>query len=279
MLKIKEYIRPASLEEAYELNQKKNARIIGGMLWLKMMTVNTSVAIDLSDLGLDQIEETEEEYRIGCMVTLRDLELHEGLNQMTGGMVRESVEHIVGVQLRNLATVGGTIFGRFGFSDVLTCFLALDSYVELYKGGIISMNEFVHMKRDRDILVRVIVKKHEMKGSYQSQRTTKTDFPTLTTAVAVWDDQVRIAVGARPGMAKLLELTEEQKVRILSGGCSDAQAGNTAEVCYLDQAKKIAGELCLQADTQSNFKASAEYRTHLAKVFIKRGILAVQKGE
>lgn len=47
---------------------------------------------------------------------------------MTGGAVRESLRHIVGVQFRNLATVGGSIFGRFGFSDVLTMFLALDSW-------------------------------------------------------------------------------------------------------------------------------------------------------
>ena len=37
-----------------------------------------------------------------------------------------------------MATVGGSIWGRFGFSDVLTVFLAMDSYVELYKGGIVQ---------------------------------------------------------------------------------------------------------------------------------------------
>ena len=57
------------------------------------------------------------------------------------------------------ATVGGSIFGRFGFSDVLTCFLALDTYVELYKGGIVSLKEFVDMPRDNDILVRILIKK------------------------------------------------------------------------------------------------------------------------
>ena len=41
-----------SLEEAYELNQKKSNRIIGGMIWLKMETLNVGTAIDLSGLGL-----------------------------------------------------------------------------------------------------------------------------------------------------------------------------------------------------------------------------------
>lgn len=80
MLKIKEIIRPQSLEEAYELNQKRTNRILGGMLWMRMSNIQIQKAIDLSGLGLDKIEETEEEFSIGCMVTLRELELHTGLN-------------------------------------------------------------------------------------------------------------------------------------------------------------------------------------------------------
>ena len=65
MLKIKEIVRPQSLEEAYELNQKRTNRILGGMLWMRMSNIQIQKAIDLSGLGLDQIEETEEEFSIG----------------------------------------------------------------------------------------------------------------------------------------------------------------------------------------------------------------------
>ena len=88
------YVKAASLEEAYELNQKKSSRIIGGMLWLKMSHMWVQTAIDLSGLGLDFIEEDEKEFRIGAMATLRQLELHAGLNQYTGGSMRESLRHI-----------------------------------------------------------------------------------------------------------------------------------------------------------------------------------------
>ena len=54
MLKIKEYVKAESLEQAYELNQKKTNCVIGGMLWLKMVTRNVQKAIDLSGLGLDR---------------------------------------------------------------------------------------------------------------------------------------------------------------------------------------------------------------------------------
>ena len=56
MLKIKEYVKAESLEQAYELNQKRTNCILGGMLWLKMSNRNVQKAIDLSGLGLNQIE-------------------------------------------------------------------------------------------------------------------------------------------------------------------------------------------------------------------------------
>ena len=190
MMTIREYKRAESLEEAWQLNQKKPNRILGGMIWLKMETINVGTAIDLSGLGLDTIEENEEGFSIGAMVTLRQLEQHPGLAAYTHGAMREAVRHIVGVQLRNLATVGGSIYSRFGFSDVLTLFMAMDCSVELYKGGIISLQEYAERPYDRDILVRLIVKKEEAEFFYQSVRPTKTDFPALTCAAA------RLADGA-----------------------------------------------------------------------------------
>ena len=82
----------------------------------------------------DTIGETEEAFSIGAMATLRDIEMHEGLNAYCDNAARNAVKDIVGVQFRNMATVGGSIWGRFGFSDVLTVFLALDSYVETSTG-------------------------------------------------------------------------------------------------------------------------------------------------
>ena len=110
MLKIKEYRKVKNLEEAYELNQKKSACVLGGMVWLKMGNRMVSTAIDLSGLGLDTIEETEEEFRIGAMTSLRTLETNKGLDAYTHGAVKESLRHIVGVQFRK-AEVSSKILG------------------------------------------------------------------------------------------------------------------------------------------------------------------------
>ena len=54
MIKIRELVKVESLEEAWELNQKRTNKILGGMLWLRLGNRNVQKAIDLSGLGLDR---------------------------------------------------------------------------------------------------------------------------------------------------------------------------------------------------------------------------------
>ena len=245
MITIQKYVRAQSLEEAWQLNQNKRNRVLGGMLWLRLGRGSINTAIDLCDLGLDVIEETAEQFSIGAMATLRDIEIHEGLNTYSNGAVANAVKDIVGVQFRNMATVGGSIWGRFGFSDVLTIFLALDSYVELYKGGIIPLEQFAKMQKDDDILVRLIVKKTPCKVVYYSMRNQRTDFPVLACAVANMNGQYRASVGARPSRAILIRSEQSE-------GFADFVAEN--------------------APTEGNMRGSAAYRTHLIKVLVDRSM-------
>ena len=57
MFTIDNYVKAETLEQAYSLNQKKTATILGGCGWLKMGNRSIKTAIDLSGLGLDKIEE------------------------------------------------------------------------------------------------------------------------------------------------------------------------------------------------------------------------------
>ena len=259
MLTINQYVKVKSLDEAYELNQKKTNRIIGGMLWLKMSKLRVNTAIDLSGLGLDTIEETDEEFKIGSMTTLRTIETHESFNEYTKGAAKEAVRHIVGVQFRNIATVGGSVYGRYGFSDVLTFLLGLDSYVELYKGGIIPLKDFATMKADRDIIVRIIVKKKPVQCVYLSERITKTDFPVIAVCVSKIDDKVMASVGARPARAKIVV----DETGILSEEIND------------ETALKFGEYVAENLDFNSNMRGSAQYRKHIAKVLVKRAVKAL----
>ena len=199
------YVRVGNAAEAYELLQKnRNNKIIAGGIWMRLGSRRVATAIDLSDCGLDTIEETEDEFRIGAMVTLRQLERHRALNALVNNVFEFAVHDIVGVQLRNSATVGGSIYGRFGFSDVLCAFLALDSYVELTGAGRVPLAEFARMGYVRDVVERVVVKKHAYRASYEAVRKEATDFPSLNVTAAWWNGTWCVSVGARPLPAELL---------------------------------------------------------------------------
>lgn len=256
MFTFQKYVKAESLEEAYTLNQSRNNKIVGGMLWMRLSTATYNTVIDLSDLGLNKLEEDDEQFKIGAMVTLRELETSTALNAYTGNAISEALKDIIGVQFRNLATIGGSIWGRYGFSDVLTVLLALDTYVELYKGGIVSLAEFSKMKYDRDILVNIIIKKKPCKCVYSSVRNQRTDFPVLTCATSLIDGEYKIAIGARTGKARLY--TDEKGT--LSGGITK------------ESAALFAKELSTRVPTTSNSRGSAAYRSRLVNVLTERNL-------
>lgn len=262
MITIGNYVKPKTLEEAYELNQARSSRVMGGMMWMRLGNARVKTIIDLSDLGLDQIEDEGNVIKIGAMCTLRQIEQCEALKELYGDGIAESVRHIVGVQFRNQATIGGSIYGRFGFSDVLTAFLALDTFVELYDGGTIRLSEFVNRRPDKDILLSIIVRKSKRKFRYQSIRQTKTDFPVIACSVVTGmvhgQETWYFSVGARPMKAALLEKQWEIP--------SDA-----SEEMIAEYAKQAATEFTYG----SNMRGSAEYRRHLAEVLIRREMASI----
>ena len=256
MITIQKYVRAQSLEEAYQLNQNTRNRVIGGMLWVKMGNGSVNTAIDLCDLGLNRIEETETEFSIGASVTLRQIEMHEGLNAYACGAVKKAVKDIVGVQFRNMATVGGSLWGRFGFSDVLTVFMGMDAQVELFRGGVVPLEQFAQMKPDNDILVRLIVKKTPGRIVYTAMRAQRTDLPLLTCCATDIGGAARVIVGARPGRAMV--------VRDAEGLLAQGITPQSAAAFALYAAEHV--------PTGSNSRAGAAYRSRLVRVLVERSM-------
>ena len=262
MLTIKNYARPETVDEALSLLRAKKSNVaLGGMLWLKLQDKNVDTAVDLSGLGLDAIEETPEGWRIGAMVTLRQLETHKGLAAFTGGALAESVEHIVGVQLRNLATIGGSVFGRFGFSDPLTLLLALDAKVELAEAGRMSLRDFAQSGIRKDILTHIFLPGGNVEAAYLSQRNSATDLPVLTCAVARRQGKVACAVGARPARAARFD----DEAGLLAGGVSEESAAAFAE------------DVTRRAVFGSNTRGSAEYRRQVCRALVSRAALKLEE--
>ncbi len=257
MFGLTSYLAVQSLEQGYErLMKNKNNVILGGTLWMKMGRKQYDTGIDLSGLGLNRIEETDDAVEMGCMTTLRQMETSPLLQKWFGPVFSQAFRFIVGVQFRNLATLGGSVYSRFGFSDVITALTALDARVELYKGGVMTLSDFLGLVRKRDILVRVILPRQRCRSSYQSFRKSATDFPVLSAAVSRKDGRWTIALGARPARA------------VSASAAADLLPPDPDPAAVLRAAEAAVKEVSFGADQ----RGSRAYREILAKTLVQRGI-------
>lgn len=257
MLKFAKHLVPATTAEAYEmLLANRGARVLGGGLWLRQGRRAIACAIDLSACGLDHIDENDDAFAIGAMTPLADLERHSAFNDATCGVFECAVRDIVGVQFRNLATVGGSLYGRFGFSDVLTALMALDAEVEFTGAGRIGLPAFAEGPYERDVLERAVVHRHPYKAAYGCVRRQATDFPVVNVCAAWWGDAWHIAVGARPLRARLLAGDEL--------GCASEAPSREELERVVDAVRAL--------DYGTNYLAGAAYRRHIAGVLAVRAI-------
>lgn len=253
MITINEYITPNSLEEAYKaLISRRNNQILGGCGFIKMGSKTIGTAIDLSNLSLDYIKENDENILIGAETTLRELEINDIVRNYCNGVISQGVSHIVGVQFRNMARVGASVFSRYGFSDLLPSLLVLDASVRLYNGGIVELKEFLEMKYEKDILVEIILPKKSGIAVFDCLRKSSTDFPIINGAMFKGEDgYFRIAMGSRPQRAKLAEKAAE----VLRDG---------------QEIDKAADMVIEELHFGANMRGSKEYREDMCKVLVKR---------
>lgn len=260
-MKVNEYYRASSLEDAYQklLESPKNAILAGG-LWMKKMGQSYDSLIDVSKLGLDKISETKEEVVVGSMVTQRDFENSKVVSFLYAGAPAFAIREVMGVNFRNLATIGGSIMGRYPFSDVITGLLPYDVELEFYPEQRMSLEEYLGYKGKLNaILVAVHIKKSEGKGFFKKVKTTALDFPIVNIAVSKVKGEYRVVVGARPMVAA----RSYKAMEYLNNGGKD----------FVHAAELAVEELSFM----DNKDASKEYRVDLAKVYVRRGLEEVNK--
>ena len=166
-----------------------------------------------------------------------------------------------------IADANARLMGCAGPTNILTfpgdgslpgeLLLSLDTYVELYRGGLLPLEEFASLKKDNDILVRIHIRKNPGAFVYQAMRNQRTDFPVLTCALSRMEDGYRTVIGARPGRALVLR----DETNLLAGGITE------------ENAEAFASWAAERIPVGSNLRGSAAYRTHLVRVLVKRGLL------
>ena len=262
MLIIKEYARPASLQEAAKLlEERQDAVVFGGGTYLRLGSREIGLAIDLSECGLKFIGRNNGEIEIGAMATFRDIETSNLLNEAFSGIISSSVSNILGVQFRNMVTAGGSVSGRYGFSDFITALLSLDCHVQLYKNGRISLEDFLSKKiKGKDILEKIIISDDGRNASFQTMRNSCADFAVLDAAVSLLDGKYRISVGVRPAAA------------VLAVNTMDFLAKGEVTPEKAEEAGHMAAE---ELSFGSDIRGSAQYRKEICKILVKRAVMEV----
>lgn len=188
MLRFEEYARPRSPKEALALlEEHPHATVLGGMMWLRLQDRTVPYAIDLASAGLEYVKHVDGKIHIGAMASIEHARTDEAFARLTTGAFAEATEGIVGTQFRNHATVGGSIFSRMGFSDVLCCLLPFDAEVTLAKAGTMPLDEFARMGTVHDVLAEVSLSDTPARAAFEGVRLSATDFSALN-ACAVWQD-------------------------------------------------------------------------------------------
>lgn len=266
MITVREVVVPSTTDEAYQALQKnKFSTLLGGGGFLRMGSKNITTLIDLSQCGLNHISEENHEWHIGAMVTLGELEMNPSLNANFSHIFSESVKHIVGVQLRNVVTLGATVYSRYGFSDLITGLLVLPVKVKLHKSGLMPLETFLEEGAEgKDLLEKIIIPKGLIRAATTSLRKSAGDYAVLNASAALVDGLWRISIGARPGRARLAE----QAMAYLN------QQG--IDEVNLEQAARLASEEIVFG---TNSRGTAAYRKAMASVLVKRVLEEVTNSE
>ena len=254
-MNVNKYIIPETLEEAVQLLEKRTNRLVGGNHWLKQGS-HTFNAISLDLLDLNYIKETPDEILIGGATPLREVELNKTIQEYFPH-IKEAYQNIVGVQLRNTATIGASVYSRFGFSDIVSTLLLLNTKIEINGNKMISLDEYALLDRVKEIVTKVVIKKEKLKVKYYPMRNAKTDLPYFIFGLSKNQEIYKVVCGARPQSPMVLNNTSEW----MKDGLSD----------------DVIAEMLNEARLSDNSAATKEYREHLAKILLKRAWEEVNK--
>lgn len=252
------FVKPKDSGTALQiLKDDPDSVVLGGTTFLKLSDKKYSTGIDLSELNLNFVRENDEFIEIGAYTTLREIEINPIINKYFGDLLPKSVENLIGVQFRNNATVGGAIFSRLGFSEITTALLVLDCQLEFEENGKVEYKDFISSWNiRRDILKKIIIKKHPGKSTYKMMRNSSTDLPILSVAVAKFQ-KISIAIGTRPGIAKLSQKASE---------LINADNGKLQEAANL---------IVEEFNFGDDLRANNEYRKKIAPVLVKNALQEV----
>ncbi len=263
MLSIKEYTKPSTLDEAYQLGKLVNTLYVsGGLMIASLKSSRLERLVDLKSLGMEEVEDGER-VKVGANVKLSAFITDPLLSNLNHGFFKEMMKKIGSTQIRNMATLGGSVAFRLGWSDVITALLVSESTIEFYNGQLNEMplERYLKEKRKKEIVTAVYIPKNDRFMVFEKFSKSTFDIATLNVGVGmnVRNDKmenITVVVGSRPMISeRMIEVEKFLNNKELSDSI-DAAAQ------LMQDTIKVGGDI----------RANAEYRKALSAALLKKAM-------
>jgi len=194
---IEEYLRPKSAEEAVKLltESDKVRKPLGGGTTLSRRQSNVLGVVDLQESGLDFLDSTDRQLRIGSMVRLNTLVGNAEIYPE----VKRAIKIDASGNIRNAASLGGWLITSDGHSILSTLLLALDATLIWAPGEkSVTIGDWLPLRKVEapGVLLEAIILQKGIQMAFEYVARTPKDRPIVIVAVAQWGSgRTRIALG------------------------------------------------------------------------------------
>lgn len=236
------YHRPKTLDEALTLLTQPDTVPLGGGTLLSKPTTDSVAVVDLQLLKLDSISKNGNDLQIGATCTLQTLLESEYISSS----LKTALKLETPLNIRNSATVAGTIVSSDGRSPFVAMLLACDSRLEirdLKQSQVSSLSEYL-LTHPKGLITSISIPLN-IKTAFDYVSKTPADKPLVCVSLAQWNSgRTRLALG---GYGKIPFLAMD--------GSEDGGIEAAARIAYHEA---------------NDEWASAEYRAEMAAVLSKR---------
>ena len=191
------YHRPQTLEEAMTLLTQPNTVPLGGGTLLSQPTIDSVQAVDLQALGLDSLTKKGNDLEIGATCTLQSLLENENCPET----LKTAIKLEAPINIRNSATVAGTLVVSDGRSPFATALLAMDTKIEkaIFDNSkiefqISNIGEYLPL-RPINLITKIILPLN-INFAFEFVSRTPADKPIICAALTQWSSgRTRLALG------------------------------------------------------------------------------------
>lgn len=269
---IKEYLKPANIREAFvalEHDREHTMLVSGGTNVALMESSRIKRIVDIKNLGLDDVWEKNGEIHAGAAITIENFMRNSLIRKRYGDLFFDGFSLVGSWQIRNMATMGGSIASRVGWSDIATCLLMVGAELEVYdkfNSDRMTITEYItHPLKERGIITHIVFKPEEYLYAFERFSKTSFDIATLNLGLAlkIVDrkvDDIRLICGSRPQFASaMVEVEEKLKEKIFNNE-------------FIKELKNLVFE---SFKGGSNIIATEEYRRHLSSTLAERAAMKI----